>query len=298
MAQQSSSQNNSAQNQAHQAQQNSPIPEEMLDAIIKTFIVAHVDDSDEHLAQALVYNAGRLAWRMRESGLTTEHKTSVSDVVTAADRAAEKFIGDALEVIRPKDGLLGEEGLRRDSESGRVWVIDPVDGTYNFSTSSDYWCSALALIEGDPEDPQRVIFGAVHRPAMGQTWFGGPEIPTTEDGKRVTIDESLTVDQTCLATYLHPSDLRNSDISEAWTSVTQQFATVRMLGSASVDMSGVAAGRTGCWMQRSVASWDWLPGRALVEGAGGVTARVDAGGTQWSISGAPKCVEAVRATLS
>ena len=81
----------------------------------ETFIVAHVDDTDEHLAQALVYNAGRLAWRMRESGLTTEQKseTNISDVVTAADRAAEKFIADALATIRPEDGVLGEEGTQR-----------------------------------------------------------------------------------------------------------------------------------------------------------------------------------------
>ena len=107
----------------------SPIPEEMLDAIIKTFIVQHADDSDEHLAQALVYNAGRLAWRMRESGLVTEQKTSISDVVTAADRAAEKFVADCLRAIRPDDGLLGEEGTSVESSSGRTWVIDPVDGT-------------------------------------------------------------------------------------------------------------------------------------------------------------------------
>lgn len=289
MAQQSST--------SSQTSPNSPIPEEMLDAIIKTFIVAHVDDTDEHLAQALVYNAGRLAWRMRESGLTTEQKTSVSDVVTAADHAAEKFITQALTVIRPRDGLLGEEGTHKPSTSGRTWVVDPVDGTYNFSTGSDYWCSALALVEGEPEDPTRVIFGAVHRPAMGQTWFGGPDIATTEDSKPVTIS-AVSPEETCLATYLHPTDLKREDVTAAWTGVTQQFATVRMLGSASVDMAGVASGRHGCWMQRSVASWDWLPGRALIEGAGGASVRVESGGTQWSIAGAKDCVEAVRESLT
>ncbi len=47
---------------------------EMIDAIIKTFIVAHADDTDAHLAQALVYNAGRLAWRLREQGVDIEQK--------------------------------------------------------------------------------------------------------------------------------------------------------------------------------------------------------------------------------
>ena len=65
-----------------------PSLQEMIDAVIKTFIVAHADDGDAHLAQALVYNAGRLAWRLREMGVDVEHKTSISDVVTDADRAA------------------------------------------------------------------------------------------------------------------------------------------------------------------------------------------------------------------
>ena len=265
----------------------------MLNAIIKTFIVAHVDDTDEHLAQALVYNAGRLAWRMRESGLATEQKTSVSDVVTAADRAAEKFIADALATIRPEDGVLGEEGTQRESKSGRTWVVDPVDGTYNFTTGSDYWCSALALVEGDPNDPSELLFGAVHRPAMGYTWFGGPSIPTSRDGKSVGSLANITPDQTSLATYLHPTDFHQQGLGHAWAGVVGRFATVRMMGSASVDMAGVSTGDFGAWMQHSVAAWDWLPGRALIEGAGGVTVTMEKAGTTWSIAGSEAAVEAI-----
>lgn len=274
----------------------SPIPEDMLNAIIKTFIVAHVNDTDEHLAQALVYNAGRLAWRMRESGLVTETKTSVSDVVTAADRAAEKLIADALDVIRPDDGLVGEEGTAKPGVSGRTWVIDPVDGTYNFTAGSDYWCSALALVEGDPEDPSSVLFGAVHRPAMGYTWFGGPQIPTTRDGKPVHVCD-VAATGTCLGGYLHPTDFADDALASTWRTVAETFATVRMLGSASIDLGGVAAGELGCWMQRSVASWDWLPGRALVEGAGGRAIRVDASGVTWSVAGSPSAVATVAELL-
>ena len=158
-----------------------PSLQEMIDAVLKTFIVAHADDGDAHLAQALVYNAGRLAWRLREMGVDVEQKTSISDVVTDADRAAERFVAGVLEAVRPEDGILGEEGAARESQSGRTWVIDPVDGTYNFSSGSDYWCSALALA-----DATGITLGAVHRPAMGYTWFGGRDYPTSLDGKEVS----------------------------------------------------------------------------------------------------------------
>ena len=90
-----------------------PSLQEMIDAVIKTFIVAHADDGDAHLAQALVYNAGRLAWRLREMGVDVEQKTSISDVVTDADRAAERFVAGVLEAVRPEDGI-------RDEHSGLV----------------------------------------------------------------------------------------------------------------------------------------------------------------------------------
>lgn len=270
---------------------------EMIDAITRTFVIAHEKDSDEHLAQSLVYNAGRLAWRMREQGLDTEYKTSVSDVVTDADRAAEAFVAGALERLRPEDGVVGEEGADRDSSSGRTWIVDPVDGTYNFTAGSDYWCSALALVEGDPADPGKLVLGAVHRPTMGYTWFGGPEIPTTRDGRPVDRLTDAEASRISIGTYLHPRFMEVTEIREAWRSVAQEFATLRMFGAASVDLGSVADGSLGVWMQHSVADWDWLPGKALVEGAGGRAVKVEAGGVTWCVAGNRMAVKQVEELL-
>jgi len=271
---------------------------DMIAAITKTFAVAHEQDSDESLAQALVFNAGRLAWRMREQGLETEFKTSVSDVVTAADRAAEDFVAGALELLRPEDGILGEEGAARESASGRTWVVDPVDGTYNFTSGSDYWCSALALVEGDPSDPDRLILGAVHRPAMGYTWFGGPGIPTTRDGEGVAKLGEKPAATVSLATYLHPTSMAEPLRRRVWVQAATEFATLRMFGAGSVDLASVADGSVGVWIQHSVADWDWLPGRALVEGAGGVGVKVEAGGVTWCVAGNRLAVDEACAALT
>ncbi|AKK02580.1 inositol monophosphatase family protein [Corynebacterium epidermidicanis] len=273
----------------------SAITSDMLDALAKTFVIAHTEDSDEHLAQALVFNAGRLAWRMRETGVTTEQKTSISDVVTEADRAAENFVGTVLAQLRPEDGVLGEEGASREAKSGKTWVIDPVDGTYNFTAGSDYWCSALALVTGDPGNPDELHFGAVHRPAMGYTWFGGPKIPTTRDGKAVAPLADKSPADISLGTYLHPTYFRQDEVRTAWQTVAQEFASLRMLGAGSVDLGGVADGSLGAWLQHSVAAWDWLPGRALVEGAGGTTATFEAGGVTWRLAGNAQSVSEIRA---
>ncbi|WP_293772082.1 inositol monophosphatase family protein [uncultured Corynebacterium sp.] len=274
---------------------NAPSLDEMIAALSKTFMVAHADDGDAHLAQALVYNAGRLAYRLREQGLTVDQKTSISDVVTEADRAAELFVSAVLEALRGDDGIVGEEGASRESRSGRVWHIDPVDGTYNFASGSDYFCSALSL-----SDASGVILGAVHRPAMGYTWFGGRDFPTTRDGKDVHVADG-GAEALSLATYLHPTFLADgpntAPIRAAWQRVAEKFASVRMLGAGSVDLGGVADGTWGAWMQHSVADWDWLPGKALVENSGGVATKVSAGGVEWSIAGNATVVAQIQEAL-
>lgn len=270
--------------------------DEMIAVLAKTFMVGHVDDSDEHLAQALVFNAARLAWRMREQGVDVQTKTSVSDVVTSADLAAEKFVVEVLTNLRPEDGIVGEEGAARPSTSGRTWVIDPVDGTFNFAAGSDYFCSALALVAGDSESPEEVIFGAVHRAAMGYTWFGGKNYPTTRDGIPVTVGAKDSLAQASAATYLHPSRY-GTEIAKEWERVTARTATVRMLGSSSIDLASVADGNWDLWLHNSVKSWDWLPGRALIEGAGGVAEQVITPHTTWSIAGNAALVEQAIAAL-
>lgn len=263
-----------------------PSLNEMIDALIKTFNVAHSEDSDAHLAQALVYNAGRLAWRMREQGLSVDFKTSISDVVTDADRAAERFVAGVLSTLRSEDGIVGEEGAASHSTSGRTWVIDPVDGTYNFTSGSDYWCSALALVDQD-----EVILGAVHRPTMGYTWFGGRDYPTTSNGKETARLQDRPAAEISLATYLHPSSLRDPAIRQVWQNVASNFATVRMLGAGSVDLACVAEGTWGAWMQHSVADWDWFPGKALIEATGGSAIKVNAGGVEWCLAGNKQVVK-------
>ncbi|MET0446814.1 MAG: inositol monophosphatase family protein, partial [Aeromicrobium sp.] len=200
--------------------------------------------SDADLAVHLVTTAGALAARMRDEGLRTDFKTSVSDVVTAADRAAEEHVMQTLRAARPDDSILGEEGAAHDGTSGRTWVIDPVDGTYNFVSGLSYWCSALALRDGDG-----VLLGAAHQPVGGETWVGGRGLPTTLDGKPVALLEDRSLTECSLATYIHPTTLGDPDVLQTWQALVAGVATPRVLGSGSMDLSNVASGRIGVWAQ-------------------------------------------------
>lgn len=252
---------------------------------------------DAALAADLVREAGQLAAELRAEGLRPEHKTSPSDLVTVADRAAERLIADHLAALRPDDGLLGEEGASRPSRSGRTWVVDPVDGTWNFVQGLPWWCSAVALVEGDLTTGQYdVLLGAVHHPEAGLLHVGGPDLSPTRNGVPLAPLADRPLAASCVATYLHPP-FHDGPVGEAFTRVVSRAETLRMLGSGTLDHVAVAEGRMGVLVQHSVPAWDWLPGSAIVRGVGGSARRVSAAGVEWSVAGAPTAVADVCAAL-
>jgi len=245
---------------------------------------------DLELAASLVHEAARLAAAMLRDGLTTEHKTSISDVVSAADHAAEELIVARLREVRPGDGLIGEEGTNEPGE--RTWFIDPVDGTYNFLCGLPLWCSALALTDADG-----LVLGAVYHPATDELWLRGREHPTTCNGVPVTPLTGRPLADISVASYLHPTTLPDAGARVPLLRVIQGAATVRMLGSGSIELAAVAAGRLGASVQVDTQDWDWLPGVALVEGAGGATSVFNSSGHRWHIAGSHQAVAEINALV-
>ena len=247
--------------------------------------------NDYDLAADLVRSAGTLAADMLADGLETRYKSSVSDVVSGADEAAERLVAKRLSELRPDDAVVGEEGAKR-AGGQRTWYIDPVDGTYNFLSRVPYWCSAIGLVDG--VEP---VAGAVYYPSPNELWVGGPGRPTTLDGTRVPelLDQPLAA--VSIATYLHPRYVRDGQRVASWLGAVSAAATVRMLGSASVDLAGVASGRLGIFLQANLSPWDWYPGAALVMGAGGVAETLQIGGNLWQIAGNRQSVAETMAAL-
>ena len=243
---------------------------------------------DFMLAADLVRAAGRLAERMLSDGLEARHKTSVSDVVSAADHAAEELVVSGLRTARPADGIIGEEGTELPGE--RSWFIDPVDGTYNFLSGLPYWCSALALAERSPDGGWTPLLGAVYHPAAEELWLGGIGHPTSCNGEPVAPLTDAPLAELSLASYLHPPRLSDDSVRQPVLAAFSGAATLRMLGSGSIELAAVAAGRLGAWLQQDVPAWDWLPGAVLVTAAGGQAEVIHHRGERWHLAGNARAV--------
>jgi myo-inositol-1(or 4)-monophosphatase len=246
--------------------------------------------NDFELASSLVRDAGELADRMRRGGIGVDFKTSISDVVTAADLAAEEMVVTRLLTERPDDGLVGEEGTNIPGE--RIWFIDPVDGTYNFASGLPTWCSALALLDGTEQ-----ITGAVFQPSTGELWLGGRDWKTTCNGDSLPPLSDAPLADVSVATYLHPGTLPDDSVRLPLLHAVEPAATVRMLGSGSIELAAVAAGRLGAYIQYDCEPWDWYPGSTLVVAAGGTIRVLELGGHRWHLAGPERVVDELHQRL-
>ena len=123
-------------------------------------------DDDIALAHRLADAAGAAIRPFFRAEFGLEIKADDSPV-TAADRAAERAIRAILEVERPDDGIVGEEyGVTREG-AGRVWVLDPIDGTRAFVTGRPIFGTLIALMEGGVP-----ALGVIDQPVIGERWVG------------------------------------------------------------------------------------------------------------------------------
>ena len=257
---------------------------------------------DYQLAEALVREAGTLALLMRQAGLEGRQKTSVSDVVTAADHAAEAYVLEQLRRCRPDDGILGEEGASVAGTSGRTWVIDPVDGTYNFLHGSTYWCSAIAL-----KDSSGVLLGAIFQPEEDKLWLGGTARPATLNGERLTTFRPDGVRAPAVPTPRCP----NSAPRPTSTPPGSPTRCAPCPGTpprpppprcaCSAPAPATSAGwPTANWAAGSstaARSGTGCPGKAIVLAAGGAADVVRVNGLDWFVAGGTTAVRQLRAAL-
>lgn len=240
-----------------------------------------------HVQQAL-RSAGDDALARTHSHVEAVNKGSVSDFATDSDLRAEHALRNFIATHYPDHRICGEElGESGLQEAEITWHIDPIDGTYNYASGSDYWCSALAI--QSPDD----ALGMVYRPATRSLVWGCTATGGFSGSHRLAQLTPVALDHACLVTYLHPPYLHDEHVQASYHSVASQAGCIRMLGSGSLELAGVASGVFDVWMQHSCPEWDWLPGKALIESVGGITHTRQSGGVRWHIAGRPGCTEEI-----
>jgi myo-inositol-1(or 4)-monophosphatase len=200
-------------------------------------------------------------------------KASLKDdtsFVTEADIESEKRIRTILEREFPSYSFLGEESGLHEAESGRLWVVDPLDGTTNFVMMNPFFDISIALIQG--EEP---VLGVVHYPFLNETFCAEMGKGAFLNGKKVHVS-SDTVLGDSIITFCHGRDKESTRrISRIFTNLKSITNKVRQLGAAALELCYVACGRTSCFLMPGMSSWDVLAGAIMVKEAGGMISDFD-----------------------
>ncbi len=190
-------------------------------------------------------------------------KSSRTDMVSDADRDAEALIASELAVSRPDDGLLGEEGTTAAGESGRRWVIDPLDGTTNYLYRHPNWVVSIGL-----EDDDGGLVGVVHDPIREETFTAIRGEGAYLNGESIAVSGAELLDQALVATGFGYAPARRAAQAGVLLRVLPRVRDIRRGGSAALDFCSVACGRLDAYYERGVNPWDWSAGRLIASEAG------------------------------
>jgi myo-inositol-1(or 4)-monophosphatase len=221
--------------------------------------------ADLELAERVARAAGEVLmsyYGRAPEGLAS--KTSETDLVSDADLEAERAVRELLEAERPQDGLLAEEGSDSAGESGRRWIVDPLDGTINFLYGFPAWAVSVAL-----EDANRVAVGVVHSPVHAETFSAVIGEGARLNGRPLHVREQRRLERAMVATGFSYEAERRAEQAEVIRRLLPSARDIRRAGAAALDLAWLAAGRVDAFYERGLRAWDCAAGELLVREAGG-----------------------------
>jgi myo-inositol-1(or 4)-monophosphatase len=200
------------------------------------------------------------------------HEKGWADPVTAADRAAEAYIRQAIEREWPRDAVYGEEEGASAGASGRTWLVDPLDGTANFAGGLPTFAVVVSLLDEDGQP----LLNVTHDPLRAETF------EAVRDGGARLNDAPIRVagDVDLPMALVHLAFPRMRDLWECSLDLTRRVTAAtphaRNVGSSALAQAYVACGRLHAHARVSVGEFDIVGGNLMISEAGGLV--TDLGG--------------------
>jgi myo-inositol-1(or 4)-monophosphatase len=215
-------------------------------------------------AESIAREAGAYMVRERRAGFEIDLKGK-NDLVTTIDIAVERRVTEQLAANFPDDAIFGEELGQSSGPEARRWVIDPIDGTLNFSTGVPFYCISIALqVDGES------VVGVIYEPNRDELFTAVRGEGAWLDGKPMQVTSAGEIADSVLVTGFPPlKDGQKTDNLDNFVRASRASRAVRRLGSAALDLAYVAAGRMDGFWEFHLNPWDTAAGYLMVTEAGG-----------------------------
>jgi len=188
------------------------------------------------------------------------------DFVTTSDKKVEKILIEDLEKARPNYSILSEEigEIKKDNEF--KWIIDPIDGTANFLHGIPHFCISIGL-----EKNKEIICGIIYDPIKDEMFVAEKGNGAYLNNQRIRVSARSKLEDCIIFTGGPKHETKDVELSlnEYKKFSSKVLIPIRKMGSASLDMAYVAAGRCDGFWQRNLNYWDIAAGIILIKEAGG-----------------------------
>ncbi|MHA1448613.1 MAG: inositol monophosphatase family protein [Candidatus Hodarchaeales archaeon] len=229
------------------------------------------------VAQKVSEEAGQIL--LEFYGKTTiSHKPDFS-IVTEADITSDRFIRKELTTHFPDHSIFSEElgELKHKHESGYTWVIDPLDGTNNFSARHPFFCVSIGLLKD--HEP---VLGVVYFPFQKELFSALKGKGAFLNGNKMTCSSNKQLEDVLIAVG-NGSDLPSRErIVKLYSKLKIQNFLVRHAGAAALELCYVAAGRFGAFIMDGLKPWDVVAGALIVKEAGGTISDFNGNEYRWN----------------
>jgi len=202
--------------------------------------------------------------RARRAPTGVAAKSTRTDLVSDADRAADRLAVARIRTAYPDDAVVSEEGDRIAGGSGRTWYVDPLDGTINFLYGIPHWSVSIACA-----DDEGALVGAVFDPIRDELFSAARDRGATLGSRRLSPGTVADPGLALVATGFSYDSGERAAQAVVVARLAGKVRDIRRAGSAALDLAWVAAGRLDAYFEVSRSAWDSAAGELLVREAGG-----------------------------
>ncbi|MEC7881377.1 MAG: inositol monophosphatase family protein [Verrucomicrobiota bacterium] len=226
-------------------------------------------------------NAARFAGEIMAQNLFSKKKINSStqrDVKLDLDVRCQNEIESILNKSHPNVAILGEEGNAGDIETEFRWVVDPIDGTVNYTYGIPHACVSIALQKrldnhSKTGDAFETVVGTVFDPFTDELWTAIRGQKSKLNGKKISVN-SGSLKEAMLAIGFAKDKATMNYMIPYFTKLAPKIRKPRMMGSAALAMTYVASGRFHGYIESKIQIWDVAAGGLILECAGGEFWRV------------------------
>jgi myo-inositol-1(or 4)-monophosphatase len=216
------------------------------------------------LALQLALKAGALQMRKFRTILDIQWK-AVTDPVTEVDKACEALIIRGIQNAFPTHAILGEEsGAHAVAGAEYQWIIDPLDGTVNYSHGLPIFAVSIGIYhKGKP------LVGVVHAPALRETFVAEQGKGAFCSGRRIHVSKTRDPLRSVLASGFAYQARESGENMREWMHAVRNFQAIRRMGSAALDLCYTAAGRFDAFWEYGLKPWDVAAAGLILTESGG-----------------------------